>query len=1038
MKLLLRIFLCLAAITLVAQETPMKYYTVKEGLANSLVPSVFQDKQGNIWFPTLGGGVSKFNGSVFKTYSVEQGLTNQLIRAVTEDANGRIVFGSMGSGVFYIENDTILPFKNDSLPKEIFALHTDKKGIVWAATNGGVYQLFRKDSIIDFAKQHKLPVYAVTHINSDNEGAIWFAYDSEYGLYRFINNKLTKFNKDNGLTNGRVLNSFHDSEGDTWVTMDDGLYVIKQHSNQAEKIINAGLPSYYLFEIVEPKKGLLLIGSQQNGLIFFDVKSRKVIKSITQKNGLKSSLVFRTFLDDENNVWISNWGDGVARIQFSGLSKYAENAGIKNRIIYNIQKTENTVLCATGEGVLQYSGNGFSSIYPDKIKGGILKVFKNNDEIFCARERDFLVLKGNKIKTYTDANLIAVKGITKDNQGNVYVAGWGGALAVYDGNTFKSVGDTTIATIKYFYCAFTDSKGKLWFGSWDAGLICFDGIKWIRYSQKDGLPSDKISSITEDKKGNIIIGTNGGGLAIYNGNKFEVINSSKGLPSNSIYAVTMDDYNNVWIGFQGSVVKFNLENKSMKILSSESGFDGDVMFNSLLADKDTIWIGTNNYLWKYVESDAFDLNKNLRVYINDVRVNYKSIVMSNGLEFDYHENKISFSYFTTQIHNNAAVKYSYRLLGIDSVFAPLSNQNEITFQELPPGTYTFEVKACIGNNCSDKVASYYFIINPPFWKTWWFLTLCVIVSMIGIRFYIRFREQKLKQKQKELEDIVAVRTEEISNQKKIVEHQKELVQEKQKEIIDSITYAKRLQQAILPPQHFISEHLPDNFVFYHPKDIVAGDFYWMHVEGDLVFIAAADSTGHGVPGAMVSIVCSNALEKAVNEFRLTDTGKILDKTTDLVLDTFAKSGEEIKDGMDISLLCFNKKTKHISWSGAHNQLWYIRSNENAVTVVTEPVEVIEVKADKQPIGKSDHRKDFTTHHINYQEGIIFYLMTDGYPDQFGGPKGKKFKYKQLEELLLSNSTKGLNEQKEILSREFENWKGELEQVDDVTIIGIKL
>lgn len=245
-----------------------------------------------------------------------------------------------------------------------------------------------------------------------------------------------------------------------------------------------------------------------------------------------------------------------------------------------------------------------------------------------------------------------------------------------------------------------------------------------------------------------------------------------------------------------------------------------------------------------------------------------------------------------------------------------------------------------------------------------------------------------------------------------------------------------MQQAILPPQNFISQHLPNNFVFYHPKDIVAGDFYWMHVEGDLIFIAAADSTGHGVPGAMVSIVCSNALEKAVNEFRLTDTGKILDKTTDLVLDTFAKSGEEIKDGMDISLLCFNKKTKHISWSGANNQLWYIVSAISSSGV--ESKELIEIKADKQPIGKSDHRKDFTTHRVSYQEGMIFYLMTDGYPDQFGGPKGKKFKYKQLEELLVSNSEKTVNKQKDILSQEFDAWKGELEQVDDVTIIGIKL
>jgi ligand-binding sensor domain-containing protein/serine phosphatase RsbU (regulator of sigma subunit) len=1036
MKLIFRIFLFLFSLSLFAQETPMKYYTVKEGLANSLVPSIFQDKQGNLWFPTLGGGVSKFNGSIFKTYGAENGLANQMIRAVTEDSNGRILFGSMGSGVFYIERDSVLQFNNDSLPKEIFALQTDKNGIVWAATNGGVFQLFGNDSIVSFSENKNLPNYAVTHINCSDDGDIWFAYDSEYGLYRFSKNKLTKFDKDNGLTNGRILNSFHDSEKNTWVTTDNGLFIIKHNSNTAEKIENANLPPYYLFEIVEPKKGLLLIGSQLNGLLFFDVKKRKVIKSIGQKNGLKSALIFRTFLDQENNVWFSNWGDGVARLQLSGFTKYEENSGIKSRIVYNIQKTDNGLLCATSSGISLSQGKSFLPIQPLKVNGTILQVFKNKDEIFCARERDLLVINGNSVKTFTQTNLQSVKGITSDNHGNVYVAGWGGSISIYNGKDFNQITDTSVAGIKYYYCAFTDSKGKLWFGSWDAGLVCFDGAKWTRYSQKNGLPSDKITSVTEDKQGNIIIGTNGGGFAIYDGSKFKIINSAKGLPSNSVYAITVDEHNTLWIGFQGIIASFNLKNNEIKTFSNESGFDGDVMFNAITADHDTLWIGTNNYLWKYVPKDAIELNKNLRIFIKNLKVNYNLVSMNDHSVFAYNENKISFEYFTTQIFKNTSVKYSYRLLGADTTFSPLTNQNEITFQELANGTYTFEVKACIGNDCSDITASYQFTINPPFWKTWWFLTFCIVGMVILVRFYIRFREQKLKEKQRELEEIVTIRTQEISNQKEIVEHQKELVQEKQKEIIDSITYAKRLQQAILPPQNLITNHLPNNFVLYHPKDIVAGDFYWMHVEGDLVFIAAADSTGHGVPGAMVSIVCSNALEKAVNEFRLTDTGEILDKTTDLVLDTFAKSGEEIKDGMDISLLGYNKSTKQITWSGANNQLWYIINTFSEGGI--QEKELIEIKADKQPIGKSDHRKNFTTHYINYQEGIIFYLMTDGYPDQFGGPKGKKFKYKQLEELLISNSNNALINQKDILSREFELWRGDLEQVDDVTIIGIKL
>lgn len=273
-----------------------------------------------------------------------------------------------------------------------------------------------------------------------------------------------------------------------------------------------------------------------------------------------------------------------------------------------------------------------------------------------------------------------------------------------------------------------------------------------------------------------------------------------------------------------------------------------------------------------------------------------------------------------------------------------------------------------------------------------------------------------------------------NKQKKIIEvkeqetqHQKHIIEEKQKEIIDSIAYAKRLQEAILPPQAFVSKHCPENFILYQPKDLVAGDFYWMEAMDDMIFIAAADSTGHGVPGAMVSVVCSNALNRAVKEFSLRRTGEILDKCRQLVLETFEKSSTEVKDGMDISLLCIHHSAKSITWSGANNPLWYLQQGEVAV-----------IKADKQPIGKTDVPQPFTTHHIPYVEETIFYLFTDGYADQFGGEKGKKFKYKPFQELLIANYTKPLKEQCKIISHEFDNWKGKLEQVDDVCVIGIKI
>lgn len=287
------------------------------------------------------------------------------------------------------------------------------------------------------------------------------------------------------------------------------------------------------------------------------------------------------------------------------------------------------------------------------------------------------------------------------------------------------------------------------------------------------------------------------------------------------------------------------------------------------------------------------------------------------------------------------------------------------------------------------------------------------------------REQEEKQQilalqNEKLEQQVTERTKEINGQK-------HLLQEKNKEITDSINYAQRLQQAILPPIKFITENFSSNFILYKPKDIVAGDFYWAEEIGNLFLIAAADSTGHGVPGAMVSVVCSNALNRTIKEFKLTEPGKILDKTRELVLETFEKSTSEVKDGMDISLLCIDSKNKNVFWSGANNPLWYIQNNE-----------LKEIKADKQPIGKTEYPKPFTTHQIDYKKNTTFYLFTDGLADQFGGPKGKKFKYKQFEELLISNNDKSMQEQANIIDKAFEDWKNDLEQVDDVCVIGIKI
>jgi tetratricopeptide (TPR) repeat protein len=327
----------------------------------------------------------------------------------------------------------------------------------------------------------------------------------------------------------------------------------------------------------------------------------------------------------------------------------------------------------------------------------------------------------------------------------------------------------------------------------------------------------------------------------------------------------------------------------------------------------------------------------------------------------------------------------------------------------------------------------------------------------------------------------------IHEQKIEAQSQKEIIEEKHQEITDSMEYAKRIQTAILPPDNLFYTTLPNSFVLYMPKDIVAGDFYWMETFGSVerlmdevkepkselkhstphsqqgtILLAAADCTGHGVPGAMVSVICNNALNRSVREYNLTDPGKILDKTREIVIQEFEKSQEDVKDGMDIALINigFEKSAnqevlldKKLSYAGAHNPLWIVRKGNHesasegyirAKYFEEFDLSVIEIKANKQPIGLYIKQESFTTKEIDLKMEDTIYMFSDGFADQFGGDVyktgkvGKKLKAGNFKRLLASMNTSPMKEQKETLRKFLNDWRGDLEQIDDVCVIGVKV
>ena len=330
------------------------------------------------------------------------------------------------------------------------------------------------------------------------------------------------------------------------------------------------------------------------------------------------------------------------------------------------------------------------------------------------------------------------------------------------------------------------------------------------------------------------------------------------------------------------------------------------------------------------------------------------------------------------------------------------------------------------------------------WKTYdKFEKTSVVVMLLLLAILIILNVLSLVEQAKEFKSIFIIITltlfakmlersqkskQELLEKNKIITEQKEIVEEKQREITDSIEYALRIQTAILPPQKIVKQYLENSFILYKPKDIVAGDFYWMESVDDLVLFAACDCTGHGVPGAMVSVVCNNALNRAVREFGLTQPAAMLDKTAEIIIENFSKSEEEIKDGMDISLCAYNIKTKTLQWAGANNPLWILQNGE-----------IIETKADKQPIGMNENSKPFTNHTFNLNSTDKIYLFTDGFADQFGGDTGdRKLTRKRFKELLLSIQNKSMSEQCIELDNFIEDYRKQVEQIDDILVMGVSI
>ncbi|MCW3105063.1 MAG: hypothetical protein JWO09_3503 [Bacteroidetes bacterium] len=1054
------VFLFCICIAANAQLLNFKNYSIEDGLPQSQIIDLLQDHNGNMWFATNGGGVSCFNGLHFTNYSTRDGLSNNRVFSVFEYDDRNIWIGTT-KGLSRLYNKKIYQFK-DALVREtgIYCFYKHSDGNTWIGTSDGIV-LYDGKKFKSFPRNDSIGSYQVWSIKQDKLGNTWIATMLN-GVFCYDGKTMKHFTMKDGLSDLRIRDILINDDK-VWVSSYRGIHEYDPSKaytgTQSFKIISEKQFSETVYKLFRDSLGNVWAGTAKGVLKITYGKTR----SITRANGLCGNLVDAITQDREGNMWFGSFAGGVSKYKNDLFINFNEDHGLVNNTVMSVFKDskDNFWIGTWGGGVSKFnyseSKKADTAVFTNySQKDGLIynNVWsitedKKGNIWFGTSSAGLSVFDGKKFTNYhikQGLHGIRIPDMLTDRKGNVWLANENG-VDMYDGKTFTQYSVKDGLSNQGVNAIYEDNFGDLWFGSPDK-ITKYDGKKFTSITRPEGFP--RIRNLVRDHLGYTWISTDLG-VAVYNGKKFITINELNGLSSNTVYYVNADDNGYLWIGTNNGIDRLdinayvNQKEVKLKHYGKEEGFIGlECNQNAFYRDVDgKLWIGTIDGVTIY-NPDCEQKNKvapqtqitNIRLFLESVDFSKYSDSTQKGLPVNlvlpYDKNHITFDFAGVSQSIPEKVRYRFMLQGFDKDWLPEGKETSTTYSNLPPGKYTFLLKACNSDSIwNAQPATYSFEIVPPFWKRPWFYIISIIIGVSLIYAFVKMREQNLQRSRRRLKEEVAIRTKELLEEKEKLQIAYSEIDEKNKDITDSIHYAKRIQEAILPADSTIKQLLPESFVFYKPKDIVSGDFYWLEQWGPQTLIAAVDCTGHGVPGAFMSIVAHNILTQTVNVLGLAKPALILNETNSQLSKKLNQDPEEatVRDGMDIALCAINYKKSTMEFAGANNPLWIIRKGQ-----------VIEINGDKFPIGAfvGEELQRFTNHEWEIQRGDCIYIFTDGFADQFGGPKGKKFKYKQFQELLLSIHEKPMAEQKEILRKTNDDWQGELEQVDDVLVIGIRI
>jgi serine phosphatase RsbU (regulator of sigma subunit)/ligand-binding sensor domain-containing protein len=1046
---------------------------------------VAQDSRGLIYVGNQ-HSVLEYDGQEWRPILVSK---NNYVKAVSSDSSGVIFIGT-GGEFGYLVPDENGKLKYVKLSENL--VFDDFVERISATSENVFFQTESKLYVYDYKEITTIAPATSFHLSASANNR-FFIRQREVGLMEYVDGKLELINegekfKDIGVFSvmpyGTTQNQF------LIATYEDGLWVYSSDKEESIKLISTDFfsPIYSsaIYGGIKTGPHQYALNTLQNGILIVN-DSANVIESINQATGLAVNDVKAINFDRSGNLWCA-LENGIAKVDYySPFSIYKENSGIRGTV-NKIIEFKDALFVGTSEGLFKQKKNSDFNTEANFLiinKGfQVWDLIVIEDELLVGTSEGVFQFEAEKLILISSDNSRTLA--FQDSLKLLTSAGKNGiTFLLRKGTNWEKIIqiDKTFGLLikSAFSNNFTNTGVDLWLGTVKNGIVKLQISKDLTYSietfnSSNGLPNGATFPFSYNEK--VLFATQEG-IMRFNKNGVDELSEKKDTKnSNEIYFDTafLDEFftssavleaqqvsDKLWLSLENKINFLNVTANTLDSVPFKT-INMNRINDFFQTKKGVDWIISDEGLIRYIENENKKFETPYACLIRQIDINKDSVIFNGTFaqksdratptlllnqpkaskaNFDFENNTIAFNYSALFYEQEEKMVYSHFLEGYDDEWSNWSKVNTAKFKNLAEGEYHFKVKAKNIYGLESEEAFYVFSISPPWYRSKAAYLAYFILGIFLIYLIVKLSVYSIKKKNIKLESIIKIRTKEVEEQKDELEKTHHKLAEQHKEVADSIKYAQRLQQAILPSIKEINREIENGFVLFQPKDVVSGDFYWMEKSGDNLYFASADCTGHGVPGAMVSVVCSNALDRALKEYNLTDTGEILDKVTDLVIKRFEKSGEEVKDGMDIALCCINWKTNKLQYSGANNPLWVIRKRTGEeifsnLDLYNDTHYFIEYRATKQPVGKYADRKPFEANSIDLLKGDSLYLFTDGFADQFGGPNDKKYKYKPFKRLLLKINNASMVEQKTLLLTEFNDWKGEAEQLDDVCIIGVKV